>query len=53
MAPIGTDTIGRYGLIEIGTVLLEKVSHGVSFEVSNVQARSTDTLSSCCLLIQI
>ena len=46
MAPIGSGTIGRYSLVEVG-VLLEELCHGVSFEVSNAQARPTDTSSSC------
>ena len=32
--------------------LLEKLSPGMGFEVSDVQARTTAPLSSCCLPIQ-
>ena len=42
---IGTGTIGRYGLVEVGIVLEEVCHWGVGFEVSEGQARPSLSLS--------
>jgi hypothetical protein len=50
---IETGTIRRCGLLEWAWSVGGSVSLGVGFEVSDVQARPSVTLSSCCLLVQM
>jgi hypothetical protein len=46
MAPIGSQGVALLG----GVALLEEVLLGLGFEVSDIQARPSLLLPSCCLL---